>query len=479
MTSDVKRRSKTGCKTCRSRKRKCDEIHPICDFCRVRGLNCQYEIKVFTSSSFKIHKPTHVQQQNILDSTTDLIPLTPELHFPEPTYSPTFNIDASSPLMLYLDDKGLGYIKNFERIAGLLSLSQKTNYIKNTFLTLAFSNEAISNLLAAWGAAHTGDTNETERYLTLAKSLIRSTPRDRFDYFATFATYLIQMAIYIHRGDTKKWFEIFKSCETLVRNYGGLMKFVRDFSFSNDCKFLISNFQFYDVMSSESLERGTTCTMQNYHSLFRSTRLLLEGDYGVDPYQGCCQPIYLLLGEIMNTYVELKNARKDVLQQEDPVVRVQYYKQVEEKIVYLSTCIEECSPGVVPEDEPLQMELFELCRIVGRMYVSLYIKQTQPKSSEIQLLLHNAMGIMDKLLTTKLGHNLNMALLMCGITAVNKYDRANIDAKFRTIHARHSQGNLERIWEVVKESWVRNPQGNTCIDWLDICHDFDWKISMI
>lgn len=106
-------------------------------------------------------------------------------------------------MILYLDDQGIQYIKVFERYANLVSLSEKTNYIKSTFLTLAFSNEAILNLLASWGATFQGHGEEAEKYLIQSKELVKSCPIDRFDYFTSVAYNLIQMAIYIHRGDTK------------------------------------------------------------------------------------------------------------------------------------------------------------------------------------------------------------------------------------------------------------------------------------
>ncbi|RCK66105.1 hypothetical protein Cantr_01791 [Candida viswanathii] len=489
------RRSKTGCKKCKERKRKCDETHPSCNFCQVRGLKCEYEIKIFDVTSFRIDKPKSKPKNTkekksirrpsppiVSEVSTDIIPLpsSPELDFPESTFSPTFTIHASSPLFLYLDDKGMRYVKQFEQYAGLLSLSEKSNYIRNTFLTLAFSNEAILNLLAAWGATFQGDRDDADRYLIASRDRgpARSRPLDRFEYFTSVAYDLIQMAIYIHRGDTSNWYDVFKRCEKLVREYGGLRKFVRDFEFLNDCKFLISNFQFYDVMSSESLANGTTCTMENYHNLFRGQRLL-EGDYGLDPYQGCCQPIYLLLGEIMNVYVETKREREGVIHQDDPVVRTQFYKRVEQKVNYLISSIDNCHPSSLPEDDALQLDLFRLSCIAGKMYVLLYIKQTQPKSSEIQILLLESIRVIDKLIETRLAKNLSMPLLICGITAGNRFDRENIDAKFDTIYDRYKHGNIKRIWEIVKESWVRNPYGNICIDWLDICHDFNWKISMI
>lgn len=38
----TKFRSRTGCLVCRKKKRKCDEHHPICKFCEIRGLHCSY-----------------------------------------------------------------------------------------------------------------------------------------------------------------------------------------------------------------------------------------------------------------------------------------------------------------------------------------------------------------------------------------------------------------------------------------------------
>ena len=140
-------------------------------------------------------------------------------------------------------------------------------------------------------------------------------------------------------------------------------------------------------------------------------------------------------------------------------VRVQYYKKVNEKVDHLIQSIDKCQPTPIPDGDGLQLKLFELCCIIGRMYVLLYIKQTQPKSSEIQLLLLDAISIIDELISTHLASNLSMALLMCGITCGNKYDRQNINGKFKIVYDKFRQGNLKRIWEIVKESWERNPLG--------------------
>lgn len=52
-TKDVKpqQRCRTGCLTCRHRKKKCDESHPSCAGCRRNNLDCQWESNISLSKS--------------------------------------------------------------------------------------------------------------------------------------------------------------------------------------------------------------------------------------------------------------------------------------------------------------------------------------------------------------------------------------------------------------------------------------------
>ena len=46
VTSPNKRRVRSGCLTCRKRRRKCDEGKPTCQNCRTRNLECQYGLNI-------------------------------------------------------------------------------------------------------------------------------------------------------------------------------------------------------------------------------------------------------------------------------------------------------------------------------------------------------------------------------------------------------------------------------------------------
>lgn len=310
---------------------------------------------------------------------------------------------------------------------------------------------------------------------------------NKFDYFIKMAYYLISIGIRVNSGDTWQWYdELFQNCENMIREYGGIKKLLHDFEYCHDCRFLLAIFQFRDIMSSESLKRGTICTINNYQSC-----LVDDGDaekYPLDPYQGCCQLINLLLGEIMNTYVEVKRERADMLTQLENNIdvtksRLDHFAKVNESLTQLSFKIDNCQPyGRVYEldkhDQCLQLDLFELNKITSKMYLFLYIKQTQPTSIEIQSLLLQALQLIQGLIAKDMVNGLNMALLICGITSCNKFDRNNIRRQFEQVYTKFPVGNVKRIWDIVEESWIRNSRGKLCIDWLDICHDFGWKISM-
>ncbi|ODV81320.1 uncharacterized protein CANTADRAFT_24308 [Suhomyces tanzawaensis NRRL Y-17324] len=576
----TKRRSKTGCLTCRKRKKKCDEARPVCVFCQKRGLSCEWEIKHYGLVEIKVKNEARMEDPRVMNPT-DLIQLIqgqggrlnefdPGYNEKKPSdtepylreeiieiprniehdYTPgnaqsltsfledeltdkTDNLDSqlalsrvqsplpdflneftlneifsnytpmlvqpSSSFNLFLDDKGLVYLNYFEsNVANLLSVSPRSsNYFLKTFFTLAVSNESILNALAAWGALFHSDANHeiVNKYLQRSKDYANKSLLNKYDYFVTLAYYLINIGIQVCSGDTKNWHTIFNKCCDLLGAYGGVRKFIKDFNYSNDCKFLLANFQFHDVMSSETLTNGTRCLLSNYNDIFQTKNSSGDEEYGIDPYQGCIQPIVLLLGEIMNCYAKVKSATtelnkelnsgeaKNIVQIHSR--RLNHYEVIDQFHYELANKVRYCEPlksqlDQLPTEEEKEkhLKLFELYRITSKMYLALYFKQLQPNSSEVQNLLLSSLKIIDELIETYMKGAFNMSLLICGISCCNEYDRMILDKKFQKIYSSYKVGNVKRIWHIVKESWRRNATGGVCIDWIDICNDFGWKLSL-
>lgn len=416
------------------------------------------------------------------------------------TADPQVLIEPSSTFSLFLDEQGQRHIEYFQsKVADLISVSPRAhNYFLKTFYTIAFSNEAILNALAAWGAFfnRSGGGMETARqYITRSRNSLPKSPTSRFEYFISVSVYLIEMGIMVVAGDTSEWHSVFEQCSNLLRQYGGVAKFIRDNGFSNDSKFLISSFQFFDVMSLETLARGTKCSMNSYNSLFAIPSIYEITDYGIDPYQGCCQPIVLLFGEIMNVYVEYKAESRKFMDtaadiDRDAFIlrdseRLQYYHEVEEATKSLEIKIAECSPvrqhlESLPsiEEQQLHSALFDVYRLTCQIYLLLYLRLMQPRLHQIQKLLLCSFNLITKIIHTQVGICMNMALLICGILCCTQHDRDRVEGMFQSLYARVALGNVKRVWEVVREAWRRNPDFLVCIDWLDICNDFGWKLSV-
>ncbi|CAR65385.1 DEHA2A08272p [Debaryomyces hansenii CBS767] len=419
-------------------------------------------------------------------------------------------LSPSSTFSLYLDEPGLRLLEYFEnKVAKILCISpESSNYFLKTFVSVAMTEESIMHALAAWGGVFSeGASSELVNYhMSQATILIHerhlaNSKLNKHGYYVAVCYYLIAIGIEICSGDVSKWYKHFNACTELLRSYGGLAKFLKDFNYSNNVKWLIASFQFHDIMSSVTLSSGTSCSMKNYNNLFKNYNLLDIGDYGIDPYQGCIQPIYLILGEIMNSYVELKEERKKLkasilhLSLEDSnsseidglmQQRIEHYNIVSTRYDELLNKVQLARPNEKQiasimnnkEELDLHLTLFELYRLTCQMYLLLYIKQTQPSSSEVQMLLLTSFAYISTLVESPMTASLSMSLLICGISCCNHSDRNYIRTKFTKIYDKYKAGNVRRVWDIVEESWRRNPDGNICIDWVEICEQYGWKLPV-
>ncbi|CUM65544.1 uncharacterized protein PRCAT00003190001 [Priceomyces carsonii] len=542
-------RSRAGCVNCKKRRRKCDERHPICGFCKDKGAECTWQIKEYiplgleqdpkfsknttrnssgivaktTIDKSKLPYISHLQTSpyiqdtgsQILEDLGDLAlslnpfelvknadEITTPASFDFDTLIPSLIKPPSSTFSIYLDDRGLGFLEYFEkRVAKMLCVSPaSSNYFLKTFFAMSASDESILNALAAWGCVFSEGPESAlvSQYLSRATSMINMTfigldKNDKYSYFVIFCYYLIAIGIHVSSGDTLEWYSLFNQCANLLRQYGGISKLLQDFQYSNDVKWLVSNFQFHDIMSSMTLSNGTSCSMKMYNDIFSTNKLLDKPDYGVDPNQGCIQPIFLLLGEIMNTSANLKKLRQhidsmlDSFEIRDPDLirqRLLHFKNVESKYNELNRSIENCTPNEVqlsllePEESKHHLELFGLYQSVCKIYALLYIKQTQPKSSEVQSLVVTSLTLIESLLKTSVASSLKMALLICGMSCCKSYDRRTMSEILQRFCDVYHVGNIKRLWDVIAISWRKNPTGDLCMDWVDICDELGWKLSV-
>lgn len=391
-----------------------------------------------------------------------------------------------------LDDQGVRFLEYYrEKYCTFISIgTDSLNYFLKTFLNLAATNESILYALTAWGGFYfelnkvKSDFTKPWSYMQKAAKLMCAqvgdelTPRNNDDFFVLFAFYLIFIGIEVCTGDVRHWGGFLKQCSAMIRAHGGLKSVCSAFSNCNDIKWLISDFQFHDMLSSNALMKGTLFSITEYEAVLPE-----DSNYGIDPLQGTIGPIYNLLGDIGNAKVELRRKwnQLDVL---DLPSRIEYYRQVEETNCSFRRQIDACVPSEThmrilaedPAETELQMALFDLYIGVCRIQLALQIMQVPPLSIEQQKLLVEALQVIDMLLPTRVKVSLSMLLLVCGLMCCTEHDRAEMRSRFRTLLQDYEIGNFQRIVETVEEAWARNPRGNRVVDWAELAERKGWNL---
>lgn len=398
-----------------------------------------------------------------------------------------------------LDEEGLRYLDIYrERYSVFILIGlDLLNYFLKTFMALATRNEAILYAVTAWGGFYhelgkpKGNFSKPWLYMQKAAKLMcqhvgdHLRPTNSEDLFVLFAFYLIFIGIEVCTGDVRNWGGFLSQCSQLIESCGGLEKVLLLFNRSNDIKWLISDFQFHDVLSSDALLKGTKFPIEEYKQVLPE-----DSEYGIDPLQGTVGPIYHLLGEIGNAKVELRKKWgiiEQALESGDKnvnLMRMEYFQHAEELASVFNHKIDGATPWKLhtdlleqdPQEFELQMRLFELYACVCRMQVATLISQVPPLSVHQQNLLMKSLQLVDFLLPSKVKVALSLLLLICGITCVTDHDRSEMVQRFRKHSNQYEIGNFQRIEELVEEVWARNPKGDICVDWAEIGNEKGWNL---
>jgi hypothetical protein len=152
-----RKRVKTGCMTCRRRKKKCNEAKPACAGCRRNGLSCEWPTfieRVECKSSSVIQA---FEGSKILHSERSVSRSTPQsgrtARFPSHRFSfPVFGSSAASALT---NESSL-FLRHYANETGDILAVQKID--RNPFLThilpLASSDELLMHSVLAVGGIH-------------------------------------------------------------------------------------------------------------------------------------------------------------------------------------------------------------------------------------------------------------------------------------------------------------------------------------
>ncbi len=411
-----------------------------------------------------------------------------------------------------IDEKGGLFLDSYiNRCARVVCIGpDSSNYFLKTFYQLASTDNAIMYAVAAWGGLFVeGYSQRVKTYMASAFELIQKRypsyeNLSKNETFILLSFYMVVMSFEVCAGDVYNWHQFFHKATELIKKNEGLEQICRQFDYSNDIKFLISDVFFHDILSSNAFSGNSQFPISEYYSIFHHNKILEFGNYGLDPLQGCLQPVYLILAE-MNSVASDLHKRKLELDRELRILalnsshlmnyddtshlrqlRIEYYEDANHQFTILQEKLHNCKPNLaqielIMDDKKeleLHLTLFEVYLYTCQLCINTKIKGMAPSAIEQQVLLLNCLNGIDILVPTKFVSALALLLLICGINCCNPSDRIEMQKRIEKIQERYLVANVLRVLEIIEEAWRQNRSGNRCIDWTDICKKKNWNLSV-
>lgn len=376
------------------------------------------------------------------------------------------SLSITSNFNVYLDENGIQFLQYFEeKVSNLLCIDENSsNYLLKTFLTMSLTEESISHALACWGGIFkesNGLNNALVRnhYNKSISLIAKLNTKNNFNYYILLCFHQILMGIKICLGDVQDWFKIFHNCYKLIAQNGGICSLLRIFNNSNDIKWLISNFQYHDILQSNTFMKGTSFPIQDYR--------LNYVNYGIDPFQGCHNSMILLLGEMLNY-------RVSSVDYNDLYSLDVFYKKFDKKI-------NDCKPLdyqlnlLLDSDRLNYLRLFELYKVTVRIILLIHAKLMNPKCLDMQLLVSQGLELIDQLIDSNFLSSLTFPLFYVGINVTTNDQERFLNLLHKT-YAIYNVGNLIRVKQFILLYWKQNPDGVKFLDWLEMIKELKWEL---
>lgn len=411
-------------------------------------------------------------------------------------------------------------------------LPKESNFFLNLYLPLAESNRSILYALIGWAGVFLDSKNMKsplsyiKKAIKISETEMKHNQLTNYDKIAFVSFYTILCAVLICAGDVKEWYEHFQTLhQFLLKQSNGELKNIKKYlGDSKELKWLISNFLYHDVLTSMSHIKGTCFKMQEYCQILdmdislnnnfnieSSLKInnginnkidnfsnsnneieVIDNDIVCDSLQGCVRPMFVLIGEITNTFVDIKNIEKELLISEETLsheeflkLRNKIYLDLENKYDNLKRLIENTKPHTISlcylksdDDLELHLTLFEVYRLSASIYLKTLLKKVPPISLEIQHLVVDLLPCINIIIGSSVQASLCFPLLVAGISCISQSDRFFIREKVSEMSSFFPVKNFQRILVIIEEVWKINRNGHDCIHWFDISSKLGWDLSL-
>ncbi|QLL31670.1 hypothetical protein HG536_0B05350 [Torulaspora globosa] len=535
-----RKHSRTGCITCKVRKKRCSEHKPVCNDCRRLGFSCVY-LPRCVDRRVMLQCRSQVERELLGHKGGRRRPAALDETIEPPAMDDYVSLDQqralTAPVLLELEPAGV-HLYNYYRshLAQIVSIApMRQNYYLQVFLPMAHQHSGILYGIMAWSAHHlsiSAENGEAEgsrdqKYLELAnKYTLESLRRLREDqangpnFLWSLAQLLILCAAEICQGDVNKWKILLKFGAELIEQHVGrdICKVFSHRSLTGTMPgldsttryWLLANFIYHDIMCSQGTffpteqYRRALCRRDGENSV---PSVLAVGEdpqsekLHLDPLNGINRPILLYLGDINNLTRKMKLGPLP-FNRDHP-----HFKTYMQEALSLEAGLHQLVPNTVdlklyqecPEDHELCLQLFRLMQTAALVHLKTSCLKYSKYCMEIQYLWMRLSESLERVLGTKLEGSLCFPMFICGITCTDQQQRDLMEARFNDMMKRYKCYNFQRARTIVRKIWKyeytdlpsRRSSGASSTssgddnmsfdlsikDWYDIVDEMGWDIS--
>lgn len=428
-------------------------------------------------------------------------------------------ISPSSPILRQLDTTGKLFLENYvtNLAMNMLDIGNKKFFLDYA-ITQATNEPVILYCLVAWGGMFlAGKSNEeAKKYVSKSYQLIslkresfrkseinemvttKSTKLDNDERIKILLVHILLFCAEISTGDVNNWYQKLLQCKELLDEYGGLKEFVKLNKHNKVAKWILSNIFYHDVLSTRTLGEGTLIPIEEYKIAFIGENFLNVKEYGLDPFYGLSQNLYLLLGEVASYRRILKNMKMPLplnYEMMDGLLastNERNYREIENSWFQIFDLqIQNSQPpkemvDLLLKSDPsgkfLEHHLtwYELTQISLRIYIRISFKEIVFDDNEVQQLRERGLILFNILIGTKLQSLLGLSLLMLGITSVYDSDRSLLKTSYNRLVENYHIKNVQVCWGIVRQIWNRydwqvNLQHPHYVDWSEFVNSMGWN----
>lgn len=497
-----KKRSKLGCFQCKQKKKKCDEIKPICTSCLKSNKICRY--KPLENSVVKsqrkvdsivckdivgeiIMKNLEHQRFDEINIETisyghnnDMFKLLNEYISPDPELKIKLPVDLSESEIGYFEY----YCKSI--LPELSILPQEYNFYSKIYIPLALKEPALLYSLIGWGCKmmkndginYLIENEEAEGYCKKVMGIIdqNNLYLNEEKFMVNFCSYMSLVYMNISVGDINEWSTHFTSCFNMINRMPGNFKYLMNFS--HEGILLAENFAYFDILASQSNENGTFYPISDYDDVFSNV------SNAHDPAQGCIRPLTLIIGEIVTLLVEYSTLQvsldlTDCSKYELMANVIDKAEKLDKKILFTKpdlSCLKHLN---TPEELEGHLTLFDVYQISAQIYLRQVIKKLPSVVPEIEMLFFHLKEGVAFLVKTKFRKSLGFPMLVTALAATSKEDRQDVKSLFENlIQCCGYLSVYQKLWTVIQKVWELNQNGNLYVDWYKITKQFGWRLNL-